>query len=516
MRIRLVLALAATVAALTATAGAASPAPARGAAHQVGSLQAPPTGDECVALTGGRCLTPAQLSAAYDLDGLRAAGTNGTGVTIGIVDSFGSPTLAHDLAVYDEHYGLPPIDLQVITPAGKPPAFDRHDSDMAGWAGETTLDVEVAHTIAPGAKIVLIATPTSETEGITGFPNIITAENYAISHHLVDILSQSFAATEATFTSPAQVRQLSAQVYPAARAAGVTVLSSSGDNGPTDVMLDAKTLYRMPQVDWPASDPLVTAVGGTMLDVGPGGARQSPDAAWGGQPGGGAAGGGLSGVFARPPFQSAIAAIAGEHRAVPDISLDASPSSGLITYGSYGGGGWSVGGGTSQAAPLLAGIVALADQRAHGRAGYLNDVLYGTLARQPGGGVVDVTRGSNDLSDPANDVPGYPASAGYDLATGLGTVDGGAFVQALTTAVAGRTLPLTSQAPTAPTGASAVPSTPTETAPAPRADLVPGADGGRPAKGHVKAIAEIAILVLLAAVAAGVAAVARARRRGDG
>lgn len=420
-----------------------APAPiARGAARQVGSLGQPPTGDECIALTGGRCLTPAQLSAAYDVDRLHAAGTTGAGVTIGIVDSFGSPTIGHDLAVYDQRYGLPPVDLQILTPAGQPPAFDRHDSDMAGWAGETTLDVEVAHTVAPGAKIVLIETPTSETEGITGFPDIIKAERFVIDHHLVDVLSQSFAATEATFSSPEQVRQLSAQVYPAAKAAGVTVLSSSGDNGPTDVMLDASTLYRTPQVDWPASDPLVTAVGGTMLDIGPDGRRLSPDAGWGGQAGGGAAGGGLSEVFARPGFQSTVAPTAGAHRAVPDISLDAAPSSGLITYGSYDGGGWSVGGGTSQAAPLLAGIVALADQRARGRVGYLNDLLYGTLAQQSGGGVVDVTTGSNDLVDGRNAVPGYRAVPGYDLATGLGTVDGGAFVPALAAAVAGRTLPL--------------------------------------------------------------------------
>jgi subtilase family serine protease len=421
--------------ALTGSAAAVGAAPVHvGAARHGADLSAPPTPDECLAYTGGRCLTPAGLRSAYDLDGLAAAGTTGAGVTIGIVDSFGSPTIAHDLTVYDRQYDLPAIDLRVITPEGPPPAYDAQNSDRVGWADESTLDVEVAHTIAPFAAIVLIETPTSETEGLAGFPQIIAAENYVISHHLVDVLSQSFAATEATFTSAAQVRQLSAEVYPAAEKAGVTVLSSSGDNGPTDDRVDETTLYTTPQTDWPASDPLVTSVGGTMLDIGADGSRTSPDAAWGGQPGGGAGGGGRSTIFPRPAFQASVAGVVGDHRGVPDISLDAASSSGLITYGSFGGGdGWSVGGGTSQASPLLAGIVALADQKAHGRVGYLDPLLYGTLDHAADG-IVDVTRGSNDLVDPGgkpDPVPGYAAAPGYDLATGLGTIDGGLFVPAL-------------------------------------------------------------------------------------
>ncbi|HEY5335003.1 MAG TPA: S53 family peptidase, partial [Mycobacteriales bacterium] len=366
-------------------------------------LDAPPTPDQCLTATGGRCLTPALLRTAYDLDGLSAQGLTGAGVTIGIVDSFGSPTLAHDLAVYDAQYDLPALDLQVISPVGTPPAFDAGDSDMVGWAAETTLDVEVAHSVAPGAKIVVIETPTSETEGLQGFPEILKAESYVLDHHLVDLISQSFAATEPTFTDPDQIRALSAEVYPKARTLGVTVLSSSGDNGPTDVHLDQHTLYDHRVVDWPASDPLVTSVGGTRLDLGANGAREQPDAAWGGD--GGAGGGGTSSVFARPSYQNSVASVVGAHRGIPDISLDASTASGVITYGSYDGGGWSVGGGTSQAAPILAGIVALADQQAHARIGFLNDALYGPLAGSPTGGIVDVTRGSNGLGSTST-VPG--------------------------------------------------------------------------------------------------------------
>ena len=77
---------------------------------------------------------------------------------------------------------------------------------MVGWAGETTLDVEYAHTVAPGANILLVETPVSETEGVTGFPQIVAAENYVINHNLGDVISQSFSATEETFPNKATAR----------------------------------------------------------------------------------------------------------------------------------------------------------------------------------------------------------------------------------------------------------------------------------------------------------------------
>lgn len=487
------------VLAVAAVAAAASLVMPAAAAPALGS---PPTPDQCLAATGGRCLTPATLAAAYDVDGLHAQGLTGAGVTIGIVDSFGSPTLVHDLAVYDAQYHLPAVDLSVISPVGTPPPFDPHDTDRVGWAAETTLDVEVAHSVAPGARIVVIQTPTSETEGLQGFPEILAAESYVLAHHLVDVLSQSFAATEPTFTGPAQIRALSAQVYPRARALGVTVLSSSGDNGPTDVRLDQHTLYDSRVVDWPASDPLVTSVGGTRLDLGADGNREAPDTAWGGS--NGAGGGGLSAVFARPSYQRSVASVVGNHRGIPDISLDASTASGLVTYGSYDGGGWSVGGGTSQAAPILAGIVALADQKAHARIGFLNDALYGTLATSPHGGIVDVTRGSNGLGG-ASSVPGYAAGPGYDLATGLGTVDAGAFVPALVAATASQQVPLTAAG-----GSTSAPPSPTTSA-SPRPDAGPAPSAARPGGGQSAGWVVLAAAALLA-VAVGVGLALRRRR----
>src|SRR5262249_201395 len=134
----------------------------------------PLTVHQCLRAFHIRCYTPAQLRAAYDLAPLYAAGNDGTGTTIAIVDSFGSPTIANDLHVYDQAFGLSDPDLQVIAPAGPIPAFDPTNSDMVGWAEETTLDVEAAHMVAPGAKILLVETPVSEVEGITGIPEIVT------------------------------------------------------------------------------------------------------------------------------------------------------------------------------------------------------------------------------------------------------------------------------------------------------------------------------------------------------
>ena len=110
-----------------------------------------------------------------------------------------SPTIENDLAQFDSDFGLPaPPSLKIITPAGAPPPFDPNDDDMVGWAGETTLDVEWAHAIAPGANILLVETPVSETEGETGFPEIDESENLVIDHNLGAVISQSFGATEET------------------------------------------------------------------------------------------------------------------------------------------------------------------------------------------------------------------------------------------------------------------------------------------------------------------------------
>src|SRR5262249_57944765 len=123
-----------------------------GAAHR---QAAAPGGVARAAAPPGGGLSPAQARAAYDLGPLLRAGINGKGQTIAIVDPFGSPTIAHDVAVFDKRFGLPPLSLRVIQPAGPVPRY-RPTGARTGAAGETPLDVEWAHAMAPGAKILLV------------------------------------------------------------------------------------------------------------------------------------------------------------------------------------------------------------------------------------------------------------------------------------------------------------------------------------------------------------------------
>ena len=131
---------------------------------QARAVASPWTTAECQSELHITCWDPNQIRAAYDEDSLLANGITGKDSTIVIVDSFGSPTIQNDLQMFDQAFGIPdPPSFKIITPAGPPPAWDPNNSVMTGWGGETGLDVEYAHTMAPGANIVLIETPTAET-----------------------------------------------------------------------------------------------------------------------------------------------------------------------------------------------------------------------------------------------------------------------------------------------------------------------------------------------------------------
>jgi subtilase family serine protease len=398
------------------------------------SLAFPPTVHQCLTLLNIRCYTPPQLRAAYDLAPLYAAGNDGTGTTIAIVDSFGSPTIQQDLDVYDHTFGLPDTTVEVLAPVGDIPPFDPTNDDMVGWAQESTLDVEAAHLIAPGAHILLVETPVAETEGITGFPEIVQAENYVIDHHLADVITQSFGATEQTFASPDELlSQRSAFLNAAAN--DVTVLASSGDSGSANAMLDGTCCYPFPAVGWPASDPLVTAIGGTQLFLNQAGMRLKADTVW--SDAYGAGGGGVSAVFPRPDYQSGISAT-GTGRALPDISMSAAVNGGFVAYYSFVNPGFHIFGGTSEASPLFSGIVALAAQQAGHSLGQINPALY-ALQGSASSGIVDVVHrniGVTFLDASGNPVMvhGWRARKGYDLASGLGTVDAAQFVPALAAA----------------------------------------------------------------------------------
>jgi subtilase family serine protease len=413
-----------------------------------------PSQANCVKYGFYDCYTPAQVQAAYNLAPLYAHGATGKGKTIVIVDSFGSPTIKRDLAVFDKQFKLPaPPSFKIIAPAGKLPKWNPDDSDMTGWGDETTLDVEYSHTIAPGASIVLVETPVSETEGVTGFPQIVKAENYVLKHHLGDVISQSFSATEQTFTGLAQVEPLRAAYVQAAKEKnGPTVLAASGDSGAADVKIDGETYYTHRVTSWPDSDPLVTGVGGTELVALKHNTYKS--VAWNdtynSHLGGGtdpyASGGGLSVLFSRPSYQNGVKNVVGTARGVPDVSMNGACTSPVFTYQSFpqagSPAGWYPECGTSEATPEFAGIVAIADQIAGHALGVINPTLY-KLSAKKAPGVVPVTSGNNTVSfvqgTPAKTytIKGFNARAGYSLVDGVGTVN----AWYLTYELAGKTPP---------------------------------------------------------------------------
>jgi subtilase family serine protease len=427
-----------------------------GLLHAGHATSQPPTTADCETAFQVACYEPGQIQTAYNLQPLYQRGVTGRGRTIVIVDSFGSPTIRNDLAVFDKTFNLPaPPSFKIIQPAGAVPPYDPNNSDMVGWAGETTLDVQYAHTIAPGANILLVETPVSETEGVTGFPQIIEAENYVINHHLGDVISQSFSATEQTFPNKATLNSLRG-AYENAAAHHVTVTAATGDSGAANTEIDGETYYTFPTAEWPPTDPLVTAVGGTQLHLNATGQHTSADTVWNDTysvptqqfifgdngPNPLAGGGGKSIFFPRPYYQDGVKKVVGNSRGVPDISMSGACNGAVDTYNSYGGipAGWYPTCGTSEATPLFSAVVALAAQVAGHSLGLVNPALY-QLSAERAPGIVDVTSGNTTVSFTQNGqtytVQGATATKGYDLASGVGTINGAYFVPELARA-AGR------------------------------------------------------------------------------
>jgi subtilase family serine protease len=417
--------------------------------HLTSALHGPPSTAFCERNFKIACYTAKQIRRAFNLGPLYAHGTTGRGETIVIVDSYGSPTVAHDLAVFDRGSHLPaPPNLTIIQPAGRVPRY-KQDDNREGWAGETDLDVEYAHAIAPGAKILLVETPTSENEGSTGFPAIVKAEKYVVNHHLGGVISQSFSATEESFASPGRLLRLRGAYTDAARK-GVSVLAASGDSGAADVEYNAVTYFLHPVTSWPDSDPLVTGIGGAQLHLNAAGRDVRRPTVWNdtyskptleyitgsGQDTPLAGGGGKSVVFGRPSWQNGVASVVGSSRGVPDISMSGACNGGADMYQSFPGeaAGWYPTCGTSEATPEFAGIVALADQQAGRTLGVLNPYLY-TMSRFSAPGLVDIVSGNNTVSFKQagrwHTVTGFTARPGYDLASGVGTVNAALFVPEL-------------------------------------------------------------------------------------
>jgi subtilase family serine protease len=446
----------------------------------------PPTEAQCESV-GRRCFTPQAIQAAYNLGPLYQQGLNGKGMTIAIVDSYGSDTIAHDLHVFDSAFGLQHMcgEEGVTCAAGMPtfsvlhlfgapatkgqPGNGTGQENKAAWALEVSLDVETAHAIAPMANILLVATPTAETLGVQGFAQMMNAEQYVVDHHLANVISQSFASAEDAFGGTASLLNLR-HAFIAAAANGVSVLGSSGDGGTANNEKSpvhfGGSLLPFPTVEWPASDPLVTGVGGTYLCTNPTAGTNDPRVATAG-PGGrcprfpGSAeiawtfsGGGFSHVFSRPSYQDSLPAGStpiGAMRGVPDVALQASAGTGALVYitlppdglgGLFCGStpcstGWYDIGGTSLSCPQWAGMVAIADQINGGGLGLLNPGLYriGADPTRYANDFFDVTRGNN-TADPT--VPGYPATTGWDPVTGLGTPNAASLLPDLVKAVHGQ------------------------------------------------------------------------------
>jgi subtilase family serine protease len=410
----------------------------------------PPTTAQCLKKLGVACYDPAQFQAAYNTAPLYQKGLTGKGQTIVIVDSYGYQNIRGELAVFDQAFKLPaPPKFTIIQPAGHVPPFNpKKRPKMAGWAQETSLDVEYSHALAPGANILLVETPVAETLGRTGFPAIIKAENFVIRHHLGNVISQSFAAPEVGFAGKHAILSLRSS-FKNAEANGVSVLTASGDAGATGAKtLDsqgfAKTFFLNREVNWPASDPLVTAVGGTQLHLSASGAHTSPDSVWNDtalltSPA--ASTGGKSTVFARPVYQNGVSGLTGSARGVPDISMSAAVNGSALVYLDAKAGGGQAGfyliGGTSEASPEFAGIIAIADQAAGRGLGLLNPALY-KMEAASAPGIVDVTSGNNSVTfkqgGTAHTVHGFRAKPGYDLTTGIGTINAALFVPELVAA----------------------------------------------------------------------------------
>ena len=431
----------------------------------------PLTEDRCFA-RGRRCFNPTSIQNSYNLGPLYAQHLDGTGQTIVLVDSFGSATIRSDLNNFNSQFGLPHMcgetgvtcragmpTFDTLSIQGTPPATPPPPSNGTGqeahnlWALEVSLDVEWAHAVAPGANILLVTTPTAETLGVQGFPQMMNAEQFVINNHLGSVISQSFGAAEESFSSFQSLLNLR-DAFIAAQAAGITVLASSGDNGTANIQKEPvknPATIPFPTVIWPASDPLVTSVGGTYLCTDPttGVGVDTKDPPVNCQPkanptsqrevGWIDAGGGFSHVFGVPTFQTGALPSGSTGRGVPDVGYQASARTGVLVYDTdvSTGGGWFIVGGTSSGSPQWAAIVAIADQKNGGPLGFINPALYkiGASPARYAKDFFDVTTGNNQ-ADPS--VPGFSATRGWDAVTGLGTPNAANFVPDLVKAVHGQ------------------------------------------------------------------------------
>ena len=399
------------------------------------------------------CYDPYQMRHAYNIDTLIGAGFDGRGKTIVIVDAYQSPNIVQEQNVFNAFYALPGLNglggppnpslgtFTQIAPDGLTP-FIAGDANMTGWAFEISLDVLWAHAIAPGANITLVLAKSNNDA------DILSATKYAVDHRLGDVISQSFGENESC-VDPTLLEQ-EHQVFAEATMKNITVFASTGDEGAAQTTCDGNSWVKA--ASSPASDPLVTAVGGTELRAAgycltalgctpaanPAPGTHLGEIAWNeGAPYGdfqaffgstAATGGGFSVLYDRPSYQQA-AIRGGKQRGAPDVSYNAAVAHGVLTYVDIPGvqAGFFLFGGTSAGSPQWAAIVAIADQLG-GNLGFINRALYriGQAKSHYSTSFFDVTTGTNSAVefDAANNpvtVLGFSAGAGWDATTGLGS-----------------------------------------------------------------------------------------------
>ncbi|MFC0438971.1 protease pro-enzyme activation domain-containing protein [Kutzneria buriramensis] len=321
---------------------------------------------------------PTQLRGAYDTGSL---GT-GSGQSVALWEFDGYQ--ASNISTYDKQFSL-------SSSAPKTVSVDNanYDSQPGQGQGEVELDIEIVQAMAPAASTYVYEAPNSD-QGEIDMANQIASDNK------VSVVSISWGSCEPDTTQSAITSTSNA--IKQATAEGISFFSASGDDGSKDCTR-SQTGSGVDAVDYPASDPNVTGVGGTHLTVS--GNAYGSETAWSGS------GGGTSTVFDTPSWQAGV----GGKRTVPDVSADADPNSG---YAIYSAGAWQVYGGTSCAAPMWAGLAALIGTKL----GAANQALYGLK----GTGFHDVTSGSNGT---------FKAGTGYDQVTGWGSYDGAKLAAAL-------------------------------------------------------------------------------------
>jgi kumamolisin len=347
----------------------------------------------------GGSFSPTELAGLYQFP----KGLDGSGQCIAIIELGGGFKPA-DIQTYFAGLGLPTPNVKAIS-------IDRavnHPTNANSADGEVMLDIEVAAAVAPKATIAVYFAPNSNK----GFLDAITTAVHD-SVNKPSVISISWGGPESTWTGQAMTQF--DQAFQAAAAMGVTVCCAAGDNGSSDGVGDGK-----PHADFPASSPYALACGGTRLTAT--GTTISAEVVWNANPTSSATGGGVSAFFAPPAYQSKanvppVAGTTHKGRGLPDVAGDADPASG---YRVRVDGHNMVIGGTSAVAPLWAGLIALFNQKLQHPVGYLNPLIYGSLAGK--GLFNDITSGNNGS---------YSARAGWDPCTGWGSPIGTKLLHAL-------------------------------------------------------------------------------------